>query len=71
MVDRSLTPIILYSTRGLSHPSYYNETKMTNKKEKQKGLRRRKKNIYITTTNIKTEEANVTKRSPPKKVSFS
>ena len=30
--DRSLTPIILYSTTGLSHPSYYEKTKRTNKK---------------------------------------
>ena len=30
---RSLTPTIAYDTIGLSHPSYYNKTKKTNKKE--------------------------------------
>ena len=34
--DRSLTPIILHSITGLSHPSYYDKIKRTNKKEKQK-----------------------------------
>ena len=29
---RSLTPTIAYDTIGLSHPSYYNKTKKTNKK---------------------------------------
>ena len=29
---RSLTPTIAYDTIGLSHPSYYNKTKTTNKK---------------------------------------
>ena len=30
---RSLTPTIAYDTIGLSHPSYYNKTKKTNKKK--------------------------------------
>ena len=32
MTDRSLTPILLYSIKGLLHPLYYDKTKRTNKK---------------------------------------